>query len=360
MSRTLVIMAGGTGGHIMPGLAIAQAMRTRGWTVRWLGTSHGMENTLVPAAGIDLQTIAFSGLRGKGVWHSLVGVWRLMSGFVRSVALIRNCSADVALGMGGYVTVPGGLAAAWCRVPLVLVNSDAGLLLSNRLLLPFARRILFGLPGNMARFGPKAVWTGNPIRADIRAVAMPAERYRSRIGPLNVLVVGGSLGAAVLNRNIPLALARLPESERPHVIHQCGAAHVAAVQGIYRDLNVAAMVLPFIDDIAQRYAEADLVVCRAGAITVSELTVAGVASILVPLTASTTSHQRDNAIYLERAKAAIYLPQPELTPERLATLIASLTREQLLAMAQAARALAKPAATEGVADIVEAMMQVRA
>ncbi len=355
MTRTLLIMAGGTGGHIMPGLAIAETMRARGWAVRWLGTAHGMENQLVPEAGIALDTIAFAGLRGKGFGHSLRGVGQFARGLFESLRFFTHLKPHAVLGMGGYVTVPGGLAAALTRIPLALMNSDSALLLSNRALKPFARRLLFGLPGSVDAIGEKAVWTGSPVRAAIAGLASPAERYASRNGPLRVLVLGGSLGAATLNRHVPLALATMAEAERPSVIHQAGAQHADALGAAYRDVGVAAIVEPFIADMAARYADADLVICRAGAITVSELTAAGVASVLVPLVASTTTHQRDNALYLERAGAAVHLPQDTLTAESLAKLLASFTRERLQVMAEAARALGKPHATDTVADEIEAI-----
>ena len=355
MTRTLLIMAGGTGGHIMPGLAIAETMRARGWAIRWLGTAHGMENKLVPEAGIALDTIAVSGLRGKGVLHALRGIAQMAAGLVRSFRFVSGLKPHAVLGMGGYVTVPGGLAAALTRVPLALLNSDSALLLSNRLLRPFASRLMFGLPGALEHAGGKAVWTGSPVRAAIGALDAPAVCYAKRRGPLRVLVLGGSLGAATLNRNVPLALAAMPEASRPIVVHQSGVQHAEALVAAYRDVRVDADVLPFIDDIAARYADADVVICRAGAITVSELTAAGVASVLVPLVVSTTAHQRDNADYLERAGAAIHVPQGELTPEALAALLATLTRERLLAMAEAARKIGKPHATEAVADEIEAV-----
>lgn len=355
MTRTLLIMAGGTGGHIMPGLAIAEAMKARGWAVRWLGTAHGMENRLVPEAGIALDTIAFAGLRGKGIGHALRGIGQFVRGVVASLRFVSRLKPHAVLGMGGYVTVPAGFAAALKRVPLVLMNSDSSLLMSNRALKPFCRRLLFGLPGRVDETGDKAVWTGSPVRASIAAIPPPAARYGARQGPLRLLVLGGSLGAATLNRQVPLALATLAEADRPIVVHQAGAAHADALAAAYRDVGVTASVEPFIDDMAARYADADVVVCRAGAITVSELTVAGVASILVPLLASTTTHQRDNAIYLERAGAAVHLPQSGLTAESLAALLTSLPRERLQAMAEAARGLGKPHATESVADELEAV-----
>ena len=355
MTRTLLIMAGGTGGHIMPGLAIAETMRARGWAIRWLGTSHGMENRLVPEAGIALDTIAFAGLRGKGIGHALRGFGQLIGGLVESIRFVARLKPHAVLGMGGYVTVPGGFAAALARVPLALMNSDASLLMSNRALKPFATRLMFGLPGKMDGIGDKAVWTGSPVRAAIGAMPPPAQRFAGRSGPLRILVLGGSLGAATLNRHVPLALATLAEADRPFVVHQAGAQHAEALAAAYRDVGVTASVEPFIVDMAARYAEADLVICRAGAITVSELTAAGVASVLVPLLASTTTHQRDNAIYLEGAGAAVHLPQAGLTAESLATLLATLGRDRLLAMAEAARAIGKPQATATVADTIEAI-----
>ena len=354
MTRTLLIMAGGTGGHIMPGLAIAETMRARGWAIRWLGTAHGMENRLVPEAGIALDTIAFAGLRGKGAAHAARGALQFVAGLFESLRFFRTLKPHAVLGMGGYVTVPGGLAAALGRVPLLLMNSDSSLLLSNRALKPFAQRLLFGLPGRIDEAGDKAVWTGSPVRASIAALPLPAERYAAHEGPLRMLVLGGSLGAAVINRHVPLALAAIPEAERPLVVHQAGVQHADALAAAYRDLGVVAHVAPFIDDMAAAYREADLVVCRAGAITVSELTAAGVASVLVPLVASTTAHQRDNAIYLAAAGAAVHLPQAELDASTLAALLRSFTRERLQAMAEAARALGRPRATDAVADEIEA------
>ena len=353
MNRTLLIMAGGTGGHIMPGLAVADAMHARGWTIRWLGTSHGMENKLVPKAGWTLDTIAFAGLRGKGVGHALRGFSALVRGLWKCFRLIGAMRPAAVLGMGGYVTVPGGVCAALRGAPLVLMNSDATLLLSIRLLLPFSRRVLFGLPGAVAGLGRRALWTGCPVRTEITAITPPAVRFAGRTGPLRILVLGGSLGADVLNRVVPEALAQLPARERPEVVHQAGAAHVTALEARYLQLGLAAEVLAFIDDIAARYCAADLVICRAGAMTVSELTAAGIASLLVPLTASTTSHQRENALYLERAGAALYLPQDRFSAAALAAVLLGLDRERLAGLASCAHALGKPAATTSVADILE-------
>lgn len=360
MSRHLVIMAAGTGGHIMPGLAVAQEMRQRGWTVSWLGTRHGMENRLVPPSGIPLDTIAFDGLRGKGLLHTLTGGVRLLAAFAACWRILRRRAADAVLGMGGYVCFPGGLMAAGRRLPLVLVNADAALLMSNRALLPLADAVAFGFEGEAAQRVRHGVVTGNPVRAEVAAVAPPAQRFAGRSGPLRLLVVGGSLGAKVLNDTLPQAIALMPHDKRPVVTHQTGAAHIDAVQAAYANVAVQAEVLPFIDDMARRLAECDVVVCRAGAITVSELCAAGVASVLVPLIVSTTSHQRDNAEHLAAQGAAVHLPQSDLNPARLAALLQALDRDNLRVMAERARTLARPQAAAAVADQIEQLMNKRA
>jgi len=352
----LVIMAAGTGGHIIPGLAVARELAARGWTLSWLGTTQGMENQLVPKAGIALDTIAFAGLRGKGLLGWLGGGWRLLRAFVACRRILRRRAADVVLGMGGYVCFPGGLIAALLGKPLVLVNSDATLLLSNKWLLPVADRIAFGFPGAAAARTKRAVVTGNPVRAEIEAIAEPAQRLTPRGGPLRVLVVGGSLGAKVLNDTVPAALALLAPAERPLLTHQTGNAHHAAVSAAYERAGLAAEVLPFIDDMAAQMARTDVMICRAGAITVSELCAAGVPALLVPLVVSTTSHQRDNAAWMAQHGAAIHLPQGELTPARLAAELRGLTRPRLLEMACQARALARPAAAARVADEIQALL----
>ena len=352
----LVVMAAGTGGHVMPGLAVAREMQTRGWSVSWLGTTTGMENRLVPPSGIALDAIAFTGLRGKGLLHTLTGGLRLLVAFWSCLRILRRRKADAVLGMGGYVCFPGGMMAALLGKPLVLVNADASLLMSNRALLPVADRIAFGFDGAAARDTKRAVVTGNPVRAEIEALPAPQARFAGRSGPLRLLVVGGSLGARALNECVPQAIALCPPGERPQVTHQTGEANLESVKSGYASAGVEAELLPFIDDMARRLAECDLIVCRAGAVTVSELCAAGVASVLVPLVVSTTSHQRDNAAHMADHGAAIHLPQGELVPQRLAELLRGLTREALLAMATRARALAKPRAAQRVADEIEALM----
>lgn len=352
----LVIMAAGTGGHIVPGLAVAAEMQRRGWSVSWLGTRSGMENRLVPPSGIALDTIGFAGLRGKGWLHALTGGLRLLKAFWDCLRILRRRGANAVLGMGGYVCFPGGLMASLLGKPLLLVNADAGLLLSNRALLPLADRVAFGFEGDAAAATKRAVVTGNPVRAAIEALPAPAQRYAGRSGPLRVLVVGGSLGAQALNRALPAALAALPMGQRPLVTHQTGTAELDAVRDAYAKAGVSAEVLPFIDDMPRRLADCDLMVCRAGAITVSELCAAGVPALLVPLVVSTTAHQRDNAEFMADHGAALHLPQTDLTPARLAALLRGMDRDELLAMAEKARALARPHAAARVADEIERLV----
>ncbi len=364
----LVVMAAGTGGHVMPGLAVAREMQRRGWTVSWLGTTHGMENRLVPPegegagdGGIAMDRLTFSGLRGKGLVHTMTGGLRLLKAMWDSLGILRRRGADAVLGMGGYVCFPGGLMASLLNKPLVLVNADAALLLSNKSLLPLADAVAFGFEGEAVKQARRGLVTGNPVRAEIEALPAPAERYAGRSGPLRLLVVGGSLGAQVLNQHLPAALATLQPGERPRVVHQTGAAQLDAVRASYAAAGIEeAEVVPFIDDMAAQLAACDLMVCRAGAVTVSELCAAGVPAILVPLIVSTTSHQRDNAQWLAGQGAAIHLPQSELDAGRLAAVLRALDRARLLEMAEKARALARPQAAARVADEIERLVAKKA
>lgn len=356
MSRHLVIMAAGTGGHIMPGLAVADEMKRRGWTVSWLGTATGMENRLVPPTGIPMDTIAFNGLRGKNLKDTVFGGVRLLKAFADCYGILKRRQADAVLGMGGYVCFPGGVMSAARGLPLVMVNADAAMLLSNRALLPITDVLACGFDGPAAQHKVARV-TGNPVRAEIEAIASPDARFAGRQGPLKVMVVGGSLGARALNELIPQALARIPAAERPRITHQTGMANLDQVKADYlkAGLNPAVDVelLPFINNMAQRLADCDVILCRAGAITVSELCAAGVASLLVPLVVSTTAHQRDNAQYMAQHGAAVHLPQVGLTAQALAAALQSLDRSQLLSMATRARALARPQSAAAVADALE-------
>lgn len=354
--RHLVVMAAGTGGHVFPGLAVAREVQRRGWSVSWLGTRAGLENRLVPPSGIALDAINFVGLRGKGVMGALTGGLRMLKAFWDCFGILRARGAHAVLGMGGYVCFPGGLMASLLGKPLVLVNADASLLLSTRALLPVADAVAFGFDGPAVAKTRHAVVTGNPVRSEIERLPAPTERFRNRNGPLSLLVVGGSLGAKVLNETVPAALARMHPAQRPRVVHQSGLAHEDTVRATYATLRVQAEVVPFIDDMPARLAACDVIVCRAGAVTVSELCAAGVASVLVPLIVSTTSHQRDNASYMAERGAARHLPQAELNADALAQLLTSLDRESLRAMAERARALAQPNAAARVADAIEKLV----
>lgn len=354
----LVVAAAGTGGHVMPGLAVAEALRERGWSVSWLGTASGMERQLVEPRGIAFDAVDFSGIRGKGVTTLLFGGFRLLRALWQSRRILRERRATLLFSTGGYVAVPAAMAASSANVPLMLLNSDAAPLLSIKMLRPLARAVMCGFDGDAAKLaGERGLVTGNPVRADIAALDPPAARYAGRVGPLRVLVIGGSLGAQVLNETVPRAVASLLPEARPVVVHQCGATHIDAARAAYAAASVDAEVLPFIDDMAARYAWADVVICRAGAITVTELTAAGVPSILVPFVASTTQHQQGNAEFLAQHGAAIRLPQAELAVPRLAQLLQGLTREKLTTMAEAARKLGKPDATRVVADAIEHLVR---
>ncbi len=344
--KTILVMAGGTGGHVFPGLAVADYLHARGWRVVWMGNPEGMEAKLVPARGYEMAWVRFAALRGKGLLRKLLLPVNLLRAFGQSLGALSRVKPNVVLGMGGYVTFPGGMMAALSGRPLVVheQNSVAGL--ANRVLAGVADRILSGFPGVLRQ----GEWAGNPVRAEIAALPLPAQRYAGRSGPLDVLVVGGSLGARALNEAMPRALALLQLAERPRVTHQSGAKQIDDLRAAYAAAGVEAQLLPFIDDMAARYAAADLVVCRAGALTIAELAAAGVASVLVPFPQAVDDHQTGNARFLSEAGAAILLPQRELTPEKLAALLRELTREKLAAMAEKARALAKPEATRAVAE----------
>ena len=350
MSRTIMIMAGGTGGHIFPALSVAGYLHERGWNVVWLGSHAGMEARLVPPKGYTIAWMRFSGLRGKGVMRALMLPVNLLVAFWQSARAIFQHRPDVVLGMGGYIAFPGGMMAALLNRPLVIheQNSVAGL--ANRVLARIADRVLVAFPGAFSG-RVKQEWVGNPVRSDISAVAAPDVRFDKRSGPLKLLVLGGSQGASVLNTVVPAALQRLPAGARPLVTHQSGAAHIETLCEAYRAAAVEAELLPFIDDMAERYARADVVICRAGASTIAELTAAGVASVLVPLPSAVDDHQTHNARFLAERGAALLIPQKEFTPDRLAQVISQFARERLLTMATAARAAAKPDATRSVAEI---------
>jgi len=346
MSKTILIMAGGTGGHVFPGLAVADEMRGRGWNVVWMGARSGIEARLVPARGYSVEWIRATALRGKGLVAKLLLPLNLLAGFWQSARAIFRIRPDVVLGMGGYVAFPGGMMASLFARPLALHEQNAIAGLTNRVLAGVADKTMEAFPGSLKG----AEWTGNPVRADIAAMELPATRFAGRSGPLRLLVVGGSLGAQALNEAVPKALALLPLGERPLVVHQSGEKHLDSLKKNYQEENIQGELLAFIDDMARRYAEADLVICRAGAMTIAELSAGGLASVLVPYPHAVDDHQSANAHFLSGEGAAILVPQEKLTPANLAELIRSLDRKALLAMAEKARALGKPEAARVVAD----------
>jgi UDP-N-acetylglucosamine--N-acetylmuramyl-(pentapeptide) pyrophosphoryl-undecaprenol N-acetylglucosamine transferase len=344
--HTIMVMAGGTGGHVFPALAVADYLRERGWRVIWLGSKNGMEADLVPRRGYEIAWVSFSGLRGKGLARMAFLPLRLLIAFFQSARAILRHRPDVVLGMGGYITFPGGMMAALFNRPLLIheQNSIAGL--ANRVLAQVADAILVAFPGALKR----AALSGNPVRPEIAGLPAPEERFRSRTGALRILVVGGSLGAQKLNETVPQALALVAAENRPQVTHQAGVKHIDSLRRHYAEAGVEGELVAFIDDMAGRYGACDFTICRAGALTIAELAAAGVASILVPFPHAVDDHQTANARYLEQAGAAILIPQSELTAHKLAELFTSLSRQRLLAMAQAARSLGKPDATEKVAE----------
>lgn len=349
--RTLLVMAGGTGGHVFPGLAVARALRDDGWRVVWLGNRTGMEATLVPKHDIPMEFIQFGGLRGKGLITKLLLPLNLLRAFWQSIGALRRVRPDVVLGMGGYITFPAGMMASLLGRPLVLheQNSIAGL--ANKVLAKVADRVLCAFPDAL----PNSEWTGNPVREEVAHMAAPEARYDARTGPLRVLVVGGSLGAAALNDVVPKAIACLPQEQRPVVRHQAGAKQIDTLRANYAAAGVAGECVAFIDDMAAAYAEADLVICRAGAMTVSEVAAAGVAALFVPFPHAVDDHQTTNAAFLSKQGAALLVQQHELTAEGLAQTLSTLARPQLKDMARMARGLAKPEATRRVAEICRQM-----
>jgi len=336
-------MAGGTGGHVFPGLAVAEEMRAAGWDVVWMGAKTGMEARLVPARGYRMAYVRAVALRGKGLAAALLLPLNLLVGFAQAARAIFRLRPDVVLGMGGYVAFPGGMMASLLARPLAVHEQNAIAGLTNRVLAAVADKAMTAFPDALKG----AEWTGNPVRRDIAAMPPPETRCAGRSGPLNLLVVGGSLGAQALNECLPRALALL--EPRPRVVHQSGEKHLEALRANYRAAGVKGELVPFIDDMARRYAEADLVICRAGAITVAELAAGGVASVLVPFPHAVDDHQSANARFLSERGAALLLPQSELTPQKLADTLRALDRPRLLEMARRARALGKPDAARQVA-----------
>ncbi len=346
----VLVMAGGTGGHIFPGLAVAQALRERGWRVHWLGAPDSMESRLVPPRGFALETIDFGGVRGKGITTLVLLPLRLQRAFWQALQVVRRVQPDVLVGLGGYITFPGGMMGTLLGKPMVLheQNSVAGM--ANKILAGIADRVFTAFPNVMK----KAQWVGNPLRTAFLNQPSPEARFAERRGPLRLLVVGGSLGAKALNDTVPLALALLPEDERPIVLHQSGEKQIEALRANYEAAGVQAQLIPFIDDTAQAFADADLIVCRAGASTVTEIAAVGAAALFVPFPSAVDDHQTSNARFLVDAGAAWLVPQPEFTPEALARSLRTVQREQLQEMAVKAKQMQK---TDAVAAMVAACEQ---
>ena len=349
-SPCALIMAGGTGGHIFPGLAVAEALRERGWRVHWLGAPASMESRLVPPRGFALETIDFGGVRGKGVVTLALLPLRLLRAFWQALQVVRRVKPDVVVGLGGYISFPGGMMGVLAGKPLVLheQNSVAGM--ANRVLAGVADRVFTAFP-NVFK---KAQWVGNPLRTPFLHQPAPAERFAGRSGPLRLLVVGGSLGAKALNDVVPQALALLPAQQQPQVTHQSGEKQIDALRANYVAAGVQAELTPFIEDTAQAFADADLIVCRSGASTVTEIAAVGAAALFVPFPSAVDDHQTTNARFLVDAGAAWLVPQNELSPQQLALRLQSLQREQLVIMANKAKAMQK---TEAVAAVVSACEQ---
>lgn len=342
--KTALIMAGGTGGHIFPGLAVAEELRSRGWRVHWLGAPDSMESRIVPQHGFALELIDFSGVRGKGVLTLALLPLRLLRAFWQALQVVRRVKPDVVVGLGGYITFPGGMMGVLCGKPLVLheQNSVAGM--ANRVLAGVADRVFTAFPDVFK----KGVWVGNPLRTAFTQQAGPADRFAGRAGPLHLLVVGGSLGARALNDIVPQAIARMPQERRPVIVHQSGATQIDALRTNYASAGVQAELTPFIEDTASAFAAADIIVCRAGASTVTEIAAVGAAAIFVPFPFAVDDHQTTNARFLVQADGGWLVPQRELTPEGLARMLMDMERPALVDKALKAKTMQKINATREV------------
>ena len=347
--KCALIMAGGTGGHIFPGLAVAHALRDKGWRVHWLGAPGSMESRLVPPQGFPLELVDFSGVRGKGLRTLVLLPLRLLRAFWQSLQIIRRVQPQVVVGLGGYITFPGGMMATLLGKALVLheQNSVAGM--ANKVLARVSDRVFTAFPQVFAQ----GQWIGNPLRASFLTQADPQTRFAGRTGPLRVLVVGGSLGATALNTIVPQALALIDPAQRPVVTHQSGEKQIETLRANYAQAGVAASLTPFIEDTAQAFADADLVICRAGASTVTEIAAVGAAAVFVPFPSAVDDHQTRNAQFLVDQGAAWLLPQAELTPQRLADMLQKTERLALMARALQAKTLQKTGATAAVVAACE-------
>ncbi|MEJ8846774.1 undecaprenyldiphospho-muramoylpentapeptide beta-N-acetylglucosaminyltransferase [Variovorax rhizosphaerae] len=345
--KTALVMAGGTGGHIFPGLAVAEELRTRGWQVHWLGAPGSMEQQLVPPRGFAFEPVQFGGVRGKGPMTLVFLPLKLLRAFMQSIAVVRRVKPDVVIGLGGYITFPGGMMSVLLGKPLVLheQNSVAGM--ANKVLASVADRVFSAFPNVMKN----AKWVGNPLRAAFLSQPGPQERFAGRSGPLRLLVVGGSLGAKALNAVVPKALALIAPALRPAVTHQAGSKQIDELRANYAAAGVEGNLTPFIEDTASAYADADLIVARAGASTVTEIAAVGAATLFVPFPSAVDDHQTTNARFLVDAGGGWLVQQTELTPEWLADLLQKTSRDELVARALKAGTMKK---TEAVDEVVRA------
>lgn len=349
-----MIAAAGTGGHVMPGLAVAREMRRRGWEIHWIGTQTGMEGGLVSKDDIAFTGLDFRGLRGRGFLGMITGAIKLLKSSMAAKKTFAQIRPDVLFTTGGYIAVPACKGAESIKTPIVLMNCDSDILMSSKLVLDKAKLVACGFAGSARSCArEKGRITGNPVRAEIEALPAPEERLAGRQGPCRLLVFGGSLGAKVLNETVPEALAMFDEDKRPTVLHQTGKGNVEAVKARYEQLGIQAEVVEFIDEMDKAYKQSDIVICRSGAMTVSEICAAGVASVLVPFVVKTTHHQLGNARYMASRDAAVLLEQSQLTKEHLFGVLMGLKRERILQLAHNARSLARANAVNAVCDMIE-------
>ena len=354
MSRSVMVMAGGTGGHVFPALAVAEELRSRGMDVFWLGTPGGFESAVVPEHGFRMEYISIRGLRGKGPLRLLGAPFRILVAMIQALKVLAKNRPGLVLGMGGFVSGPGGVMSRLLRIPLVVHEQNAIPGMTNQWLSRIATRVLEAFPGSFPQARPVEL-TGNPVRPEIASLPAPDVRFADREGLLRLLVLGGSQGAQKLNQTLPAALAMIDPEARPAVRHQTGRDKLQAAQQAYTEAGVEAGVEPFIADMAEAYGWADLVLCRAGALTIAELAAAGVASVLVPYPHAVDDHQTRNASYLVDAGAALLLPEGEMTPDFLGRLLQGFIghRDRLMQMATAARSVGMPSATQRVADVCQ-------
>ena len=344
--KRALIAAAGTGGHIFPGLAIAEALVAEGWDIVWLGTKSGMENRIVPQKNIQFEGIEFGGARGKGITTWLLMPYRLMKAVAQCLQIIYKTNPNLVFGFGGYVSLPAGLAAKLMAKPLAIHEQNSVIGLSNKVLSFLTKNVFTAFPNVVS----KALVTGNPLRQEFTEVESPEVRFQKREGPLNLLIIGGSLGAKYLNETVPQAIQLIPLENRPKILHQSGASQCDVIQNLYKKLNVEATVVSFIDNTAEAFADADLIICRAGASTVTEIAGIGAAALFIPLPSAVDDHQTKNALYLVEKNAAWLQKQDDTTPEKLAIEILKMNRAILLNVAKAAK---KQALTNAVEKIVE-------